>query len=120
MWLPERALLRVYAHLAPVDMRKQRHGLAALAQNVIAQDPCSGALFVFIGRGRDKLKILYWNRNGFALWYKVIEGREKFAWPRHRSAASVALSTEQLQWLLEGYDIWKMKPHRPLEFSRIS
>ena len=53
-------------------MRKQRHGLAALAQNVIAEDPYRGALFVFIGRGRDKLKILYWNRNGFALWYKVI------------------------------------------------
>ena len=60
MFLPERQYLRVFAHLAPVDMRKQRHGLAALAQNVVAQDPCGGALFVFIGKGRDKLKILYW------------------------------------------------------------
>jgi len=57
MFWPERQQLRVFAHLAPVDMRKQRHGLAALAQNVIAQDPCSGALFIFIGKGRDKLKI---------------------------------------------------------------
>ena len=55
MFLPERQHLRVFAHLAPVDMRKQRHGLAALAQNVVAQDPCGGALFVFIGKGRDKL-----------------------------------------------------------------
>jgi len=58
MFWPERQQLRVFAHLAPVDMRKQRHGLAALAQNVMAQDPCSGALFIFIGKGRDKLKIL--------------------------------------------------------------
>jgi hypothetical protein len=43
MFLPERQYLRVFAHLAPVDMRKQRHGLAALAQNVVAQDPCGGA-----------------------------------------------------------------------------
>jgi len=64
MFWPERQQLRVFAHLAPVDMRKQRHGLAALAQNVIAQDPCSGALFIFIGKGRDKLKILYWHQYG--------------------------------------------------------
>jgi transposase len=119
MFLPERQHLRVYAHLAPVDMRKQRHGLAALAQNVIAQDPCGGALFVFIGKGRNKLKILYWHQNGFALWYKVIEGREKFCWPRSRNMTSVTLSADQLQWLLEGYDIWKMKPHRTLHFTQI-
>lgn len=120
MFLPERQQLRVFAHLAPVDMRKQRHGLAALAQNVVGQDPCSGALFLFVGKGRDKLKILYWNQNGFALWYKVIEGKQKFSWPRRSETSAVMLSADQLQWLLEGYDIWKMKPHRALHFTQIS
>ena len=120
MFWPEGQRLRVFAHLAPVDMRKQRHGLAALAQNVIAQDPCSGSLFLFIGRSRDKLKILYWNRNGFALWYKVVEGKEKFSWPRRWDTGSAELNADQLRWLLEGYDIWKMRPHRTLQFTQIS
>jgi transposase len=120
MFLPEARRLQVFAHLAPVDMRKQRYGLAALAQNVLAKDPCGGALFIFVGRGRDKLKILYWNRNGWALWYKVIEGKEKFSWPRRCESPSIELSMDQLEWLLEGYDIWKMKPHRMLHFTQIS
>lgn len=88
MFLPDREHLKVFLHRAPVDIRKQRNGLAAVAREVIQQDPfTSGALFVFIGRGRDKLKILYWDKNGFAVWYKVIEGKEKFHWPRRLDAA---------------------------------
>lgn len=60
MLLPELSELRVYLHRAPVDMRRQRNGLAALVRTVINQDPFSAALFCFIGKGRDKLKILYW------------------------------------------------------------
>jgi transposase len=91
MFLPDRQSLRVYLHRAPVDMRKQRHGLAAIAKNVMEQDLCSpGALFCFIGRGRDKIKVLYWDRNGFAVWYKEIEGTEKFHWPKRLDAPSIA------------------------------
>jgi hypothetical protein len=54
-----------------------------------AQDPFGNALFCFIGKGRDKLKILYCNRNGFVVWYKVIEGKEKFHWPRRSEEAVV-------------------------------
>jgi transposase len=121
MFLPDRQHLRVFLHRAPVDMRKQRNGLAALARNVMEQDPFdAGSLFVFIGRQRDKLKVLYWDRNGFAVWYKVIEGKEKFHWPRRLDAASITLSPDQLEWLLDGYDVWKMKPHRELKFSHIT
>jgi hypothetical protein len=65
MLLPDAPGLRVYLHCAPVDMRRQRNGLAALARAVIGDEVFSGALFCFIGRRRDKLKILYWHRNGF-------------------------------------------------------
>jgi transposase len=120
MFLPDRHSLRIFLHRAPVDMRKQRNGLAAIAREVLAEDPFSGALVCYIGKGRDKLKILYWDRNGFAVWYKVIEGKEKFHWPRRTEDASITLTADQLEWLLDGYDVWKMKPHRALKFSHIS
>ncbi len=88
--------LRIYLHCAPIDMRRQRNGLAALARALINEDIFSGALFCFISKGRDKLKILYWDRNGFAVWYKVIEGSEKFPWPRRGEQAVVSLTGEQL------------------------
>jgi len=88
-------------------------GLAALAREVIQQDVFSGALFIFIGRRFDAIKILYWDRNGFAVWYKVIESQEKFHWPRLMQEEVVTLTTEQLRWLLEGYDVWT-QPHQML------
>jgi transposase len=105
--------LKVYLHRKPVDMRRGRNGLAALAREVIEQDVFSGALFLFIGRRFDAIKILYWDRNGFAVWYKVIESREKFHWPRLLQEEVITLTNEQLSWLLEGYDVWT-QPHQML------
>jgi transposase len=117
MLRPER-IERVYLHRAPVDMRRGRNGLAALVQEVIKVDPFSSALFCFVGRRRDRIKCLWWDRNGFIVWYKVLEGSERFAWPRHREEEAITITAEQLEWLLEGYDVWKMKPHQTLQFSR--
>jgi transposase len=93
MLCPDLRGVRVYLHREPVDMRRQRNGLAALVRAVINQDPFGNALFCFIGKGRDKLKILYWNRNGFVVWYKVIEGKEKFHWPRVTGNSATSFST---------------------------
>lgn len=121
MLCPDLRDVRVYLHRAPVDMRRQRNGLAALVRGVINEDPFrSDALFCFIGKGRDKLKILHWSKNGFVVWYKVIEGKEKFHWPRRTDEAVVTFTGEQLRWLLEGYDVTQMKPHQTLEFSHAS
>ena len=111
---------RIYLHRAPIDMRKQRCGLAALVQEVLKEDPFSGALFLFTSKRRDRIKALYWDRNGFVVIYKVIEGKERFAWPRHLDEESITLTSEQLQWLLDGYDVWKMKPHKSLHFSHVN
>lgn len=111
---------RVFLHRAPIDMRKQRNGLTALVQQVIRADPFSGALFLFTGKRRDRIKCLWWSRNGFVVWYKVIEGKERFAWPRHLQEEAVTISQQQLEWLLDGYDVWKMKPHPALDFSHVS
>ena len=119
MLRPDRGIARVYLHRAPVDMRKQIDGLVVLVKDVIGEDPMGGALFAFVNARRNKLKLLVWERNGFIIWYKRLE-RDKFHWPRRTDAAVVTLSAEQLNWLLDGYDVWRMKPHEALHFSVFS
>jgi transposase len=76
-------------------------------------------LFIYIGRRFDALKILYWDKNGFALWWKKIESDEKYHWPRLLQQDVVTSTVEQLNWLLEGYDIWT-QPHRMIKFAHVS
>lgn len=76
-------------------------------------------LFVFTGRRRDVIKVLYFDRSGFALWQKRLE-EAKFPWPRKHTDAVVRLTPEQFAWLLDGYDVWKMKPFESLFFERVS
>jgi transposase len=114
MLRPDRGIECVYLHRAPVDMRRQIDGLAILARDVIQRDLMSGAMFAFINARRNKLKILVWERNGFILWYKRLE-RHRFHWPRVGDAV-LTLSGDELNRLLDGYDVW-MKPHETLHFS---
>ena len=72
--------VRVYLACGVTDMRKGIAGLAALAQNVLRQKPASGAVFAFRGRRGDRIKLLYWDGQGFCLYYKVLE-RGRFPWP---------------------------------------
>lgn len=116
---PDRSIERVYLHRAPVDFRKQMDGLSAIVQNVMQLDPFAGTLFVFINRRRDKLKILYWERTGFVIWYKRLEA-ERFAWPVRDKETIITLTGEQLHWLLDGYNVWRMQPHQTLHFSALS
>lgn len=115
---PDRRVERVYLHRAPIDMRRQMDGLAALVQGVMRKDPFTDSLFVFINRRRNKLKILTWEKNGFVIWYKRLE-RDKFVWPVKMSDVVVTLSGEQLNWLLDGYDVWRMTPHKSLAVAHI-
>jgi transposase len=111
--------LKIYLHRAPVDMRRGRNGLAAIAQAQMQQaEVFCGALYIFVGRRYDMLKILYWERNGFALWNKKIQTEEKYHWPRLLQEDVVTLTTEQLNWLLDGYDVWA-QPHRAIKFSHV-
>jgi transposase len=112
---PDRSIERVYLHRAPIDMRKQMDGLSALVEGVLKQNPFSGSLFVFINRKRDKLKMLMWDRSGFIVWYKRLE-QEKFAWPTRATETILTLTGEQLNWLLDGYDVWRMRAHKSLQY----
>jgi transposase len=98
-------------------MRLQRTGLASRVQGAMGRDPfAGGAIFAFIGKRYDRIKLLAWDTNGFILWYKVIESREKFCWPRGADTDVITLTTEQLNWLLDGYDVFR-QPHQHLRLA---
>jgi transposase len=90
--------------LTVTDMRKGIAGLAALPQDVLRQTPTGGAVFAFRGRRGDRLKLLYWDGQGFCLYYKVLE-RGRFAWPT-ASEGAARLTCAQLAMLWEGMD-WR-------------
>ncbi len=94
---------RVWLVLGKTDMRKAVNGLSGLVANTLQLDPLSGHYFVFCGRRRNTMKILYWDRNGYVLWYKRLE-IDKFRWPKTEQEAR-AITGEQLEWLLAGFDI---------------
>ena len=96
------ATIRVFVAVAPTDLRKGYDGLAQLAREVAEQDPLSGHWFVFANRRRDRVKILYWDRDGFALWQKRLE-TGTFEFPKViGEAAGVAISATELSLILGG------------------
>jgi len=109
----------IYLHKAPVDFRKSINGLSAIVESEMALSPFSGALFIFCNRQRDKLKVLYWDKTGFCLWYKRLE-KAKFKWPRKMPGSTITLTEQQWAWLLDGLDITLMKGHQPLHFSAMT
>ncbi len=99
-------------------MRRAINGLSLIVEEEMKLDPFSPALFVFCNKKRDIIKILYWDRSGFALWHKRLE-KEKFVWPRKAEGDVVPLKEEHLKWLLEGFDFLKLKPHEKLNYERV-
>jgi hypothetical protein len=89
---------QVYICRGFVDFRKSINGLSAVVESELGLRPFSGALFVFMSRRKDRLKILYWDQTGFALWYKRLE-EAKFPWPCGEfNDLTVSVTAEQLQW----------------------
>ena len=101
--------VRIWLALAPADMRCGFDRLAALAQTLTGEDPLSGQLFIFRGRSGDRLKILWWDRDGYALWYKRLE-EGVFKLPRlEADQTSLELRPSELAMLLEGIDLSSVK-----------
>lgn len=92
---------RLFLFRGPADMRKGFDGLSGMVEEHFSESLFSGALFVFLNRRRDRVKILYWDSGGLALWYKRLE-RGKFRMPSGRQGEAVELSSAELSMLLEG------------------
>lgn len=98
--------VKVYVCVTPVDFRKQHDGLCACVRGVMQLDPMSGYLFVFTNKRRTGLKIVFWDRSGFALFYKKL-ARGTFKIPRdvNEGATSVEVEGAELALMLEGIDL---------------
>ena len=94
---------QIYLCRDAVDMRKSIDGLAAVVTSELKLDAKSCALFVFFNKRRDKVEILYWDRSGYAVWYKrLAQGRYRL--PLLKKSAS-KLSVSDLTGILEGMDL---------------
>ena len=95
--------VKIFVYRDAIDMRKSFDGLCAVIQNKLQKDPLQSALYVFFNKPCDKIKIMYWDRNGHAIWYKRLsKGRFR---PPKISNTSYQLSYSDLTCLLEGIDL---------------
>lgn len=108
---------RIYLYRDPVDFRKASNGLAAIVERELGHNPFDGGLYAFTNRQRNKIKCLLWEDNGFVLYYKSL-AEDKFRWPR-RGDEVVSLTGQQINWLLDGYDITLMTGHKKLHYESV-
>ena len=94
--------VRIYLCKQATDMRRSFDGLAMMVQCVIQQDPLSGHVFVFRNKRGNMLKLLYWDRDGYAIWYKRLE-KGAFSWP-DGIAEDATIDYRGLSMMLEGIE----------------
>jgi transposase len=107
---------KVFIKPGVTDMRKSALSLSVMIENTMNKNPFDQAFFVFCNKRCDTLKIVYYDKNGFCMWYKKLE-EERFKWPKD-SIQAKELTTEQLTWILSGFDI--NKAHKEKKYSIIS
>jgi len=92
----------IYVHTRPTDMRKSFDGLCGLVRNVFQADPTGGRLFLFINRRGDRLKLLWWDHDGLALFYKRLEAGSFEMLQAADGSAVLEIDATQLAMLLGG------------------
>lgn len=115
---PANAIEKIYLCRDPVDFRKAINGLSMIVEEVLCLDSFSSQLFVFTNKRRNKIKILVWDKTGFILWLKSLD-KAQFKWPLKNKEVVHSINGQQLNWLLDGIDIFAMKPHETLHYSTV-
>jgi transposase len=102
--------VRVYVASAPTDLRKSFDGLSALVANSLGHDPLAGHLYVFLNRRADQVRVLFWDRTGYAIYGKrLARGRFHFGWKLSAGATHVEVEAAELALMLEGIDLLDSK-----------
>lgn len=99
--------VKIWCSTSPTDLRRGFDGLSGLVRSQLHADPLSGHLFVFFNRKADRLKVLYWDRDGMCIWYKRLE-RGRFHFPTAEDAC-LELTPGQLQMILDGIDVERVR-----------
>lgn len=107
----------VYLYSQPIDMRKSINGLSYIVNDQTNHARQDGSLTLFYNRSRDKVKLLYWDKNGFVMLYKRLE-KGKFKIVKYdKETQTATLDTKQLSWLLAGLDYDLMSQNKALDYS---
>lgn len=109
MMCPDAKVQKVY--LYPSPSTSANLSMAALVALDIKVEVFNPVLFVFINRTRSQVKILYWERNGFCLWLKRLDA-ERFKTKPDVGDEAIELTVDELNWLLDGIDLWRNRPHQ--------
>lgn len=96
--------VRISLCTEPADMRRSFDGLAFLVQHILKSDPLSGHLFVFRNKSGDRVKVLFWDGDGYAIYYKRLE-KGTYRFPPTRDGSAVAIRAADLAMILDGVDL---------------
>lgn len=96
---------KIYVYTEHVDMRRSIDGLVVMLADTYKLNPQTGDLYIFTNKSKNKIKLLFWDRNGFVLYYKKLE-RGRFNYSRYIQDQTILISTKQLQALLMGLDFY--------------
>ncbi len=105
----------IYLYRPTVDFRKGIVGLAAIVQDEMNLSPFKKSLYLFSNRHHNKLKALYWDKTGFALWYKILE-EDRFKWPKHLKDENIIVDTKKLESFLSGLNPWQVE-HKKINYE---
>ena len=117
--------VKIYFAVGLVDMRNGIDGLRTIVENTLKRSPDDGHLFVFVGKSRDKLKILFWDKNGYVVYFKRLE-KGRFQLPAvDGERTKVEMEAAELAMLLDGIDLnakrlqrWKPSIERTIDTDR--
>ena len=110
--------VKIFLCIKPTDLRGGFDRLAVLVQQALGKDPLSGHLFLFVNRRRNRVKMLYWAGDGYALWYKRLE-RGTFELPRPEPAglSGLEITPSQLSLILDGIELSSVRRRRRFHLS---
>ncbi|WP_027470457.1 IS66 family insertion sequence element accessory protein TnpB [Saccharicrinis fermentans] len=111
------ANLQYYLCCKPVDMRNGFDGLAGIVRNILKQDPVSGSVFIFINRTGTHIKLLFWDGDGFALFYKRLERGRYFLEDQDKTTPLRLITREELMMILEGLSFKNLKRKKRFKIS---
>lgn len=108
---------RIFIALHATDMRKGFDGLSGLVSDTLKQDPLSGALFLFVNRRRDRMKVLYWDGDGLAIWYRRLE-QGTFQIPASSDQLNaIEIRSDEFTMLLRGIDLSSVKRRKRFQLA---
>ncbi len=107
--------LKIYLYQLAIDIRKSINGLSALVVESLTLNPNDGSVYIFYNKAMDRFKILFYDRNGFVLYYKILD-KKRFSVIKVQELLCRELTAEQLDWLLAGLDLEAMQQFPEIKY----